>query len=127
MSGPVPKRSLSPPFADRELNGDVLLRELASLRDAQVRQKQLNDCALALRQLPGLRVSETISKIRELASGRFQEHPALASLLVRWAAKLRVDEDVAALISHFERLAITAALIAAVRRGAERLPAKGRA
>jgi hypothetical protein len=68
MTGSSPKQgTLSAPFADRELNGESLLWELAHLREAQVRQKQLN----------------------------------------------------------FERLAITAALIAAVRRGAERLPRKG--
>ncbi len=126
MTGSTPKKGgLSAPFADRELNGEVLLRELSALRDAQVRQRQLDDCALALRGLSGLKVSETIVKIRDLAGGRFDGNPALAALLVRWAAKLRTEEDIPVLVAHFVRLAVSAGLIAAIRRGAKRFPAKG--
>jgi hypothetical protein len=125
MTAPTSKRTLSAPFADRELNGELLLKELEQLRESQVQQKHLNDCALVVKPLRGLRVSESISRIRELAGGRFQGQPALASLLVRWGANLRTEEDIAALISHVERLALTAALLGAVRRGAARIGREG--
>jgi hypothetical protein len=108
-------------FAHRELNGEILLEELRSLRDAQVRQKQLEDCAQALRSVEGMRVGDASRRIRDIAGGRFVGQPALASLLVRWAARMRVEADVAALVSHFRRLAITGALIGALRRGGDRL------
>ena len=110
---PVPSAS----FAHRELNGQLLLEELRALREAQVRQRHLEDCAQALRGLEGMRVGEASRRIREIASGRFTGQPALASLMVRWAAKMRVEEDVAALGQHFRRLALTAALVGALRRG----------
>ncbi|MHB8876359.1 MAG: hypothetical protein ACYC8T_21920 [Myxococcaceae bacterium] len=116
---------VSAPFASREFNGELLLEELESLRDAQVRQGQLNDCVLALGQLEGLRGSEAAVRIRQLASGRFQGQPALASLLVRWAARLKTEVDVPQLTSHLRRLALTSALVGAMRRGAERLSGKG--
>lgn len=108
---------VSAPFAHRELNGETLLEELESLREAQVRQRQLEDCAATLRSLSGLRVGEAMTRIRQIASGRFQSQPALASLLVRWAAKLRTEADVAALAQHFRQLAIVGALIGVLRRG----------
>ncbi|MBI3184948.1 MAG: hypothetical protein HYZ28_22640 [Myxococcales bacterium] len=118
---PPPRKQVSPPFASRELNGETLLEELDSLREAQVGQKHLNDCAVALRQLNGVRVSEAAARIRQLATGRFAGQPALASLLVRWAARLKSEVDVPLFSSHIERLALTSALIAAMRRGADRL------
>jgi hypothetical protein len=120
-----PPRSASPPFASRELNGEVLLDALAELRNAQVGQQQLNDCVAGLRDLEGLRLSEVVSRLRSLA-GRFSGHPALASLLVRWAGRLKSEADVPLLLSHLERLALASALIAALRRGQERLPRGGR-
>jgi hypothetical protein len=119
-----PRKQVSAPFASREFNGELLLEELDQLRDAQVKQKHLNDCALAMRQMEGLRVSEATLKIRQLASNRFQGQPAIASLLVRWAARLKTEVDIPQLTSHLERLAMTSALIGAMRRGAERLTAR---
>ncbi len=104
-------------FAHRELNGEILLEELRALREAQVRQRHLEDCAQALRGLEGMRVGEASRRIRDIATGRFTGQPALASLMVRWAAKLRAEDDVVALSQHFRRLALTAALVGALRRG----------
>lgn len=123
----APSRSQpSAPFASRELNGEVLLEELADLRNAQVHQRHLNDCVLNLRDLEGVRVSDAAARLKQLASNRFAGQPALASLLVRWAAKLRHEVDVPLLVSHLERLALTSALVTTLRRGAERLPRGGR-
>ena len=116
---------MSPPFAGRELDGETLLEELGALREAQIRQKHLNDCALALRSLSGLSTHEAAAKIRQLASGRFSGQPALASLLVRWSTKLRTELDIPRFTSHIERLALASGLISAMRRGAERLGGKG--
>lgn len=116
----------STPFASREFNGEVLLDELDELRAAQIPQKHLTDVVLGLRELSGARVSDASSRIKFLATNRFAGQPALASLLVRWAAKLKVEADVPLLVSHLERLALTSAIIAALRRGAERLPKAGR-
>ena len=46
---------------------------------------------------------------------------ALSSLLVRWAAKLKAEADVPLLIAHFERLAVTSAIVSGVRRASESL------
>lgn len=116
----------SPPFASRELNGEVLLEELADLRQAQVQQRHLNDCVLNLRGLEGVRVSDAAARLKQLASNRFAGQPALASLLVRWAAKLKSEVDVPLLVSHLERLALASAIVTALRRGTERLPKGGR-
>lgn len=111
----------STPFSSRELNGEVLLEELSDLRQAQVHQKHLSDLVVGLRDLEGVRVSEASQRLKQLAANRFSGTPALASLLVRWAAKLKVEPDVPLLIAHFERLAVTAAIVGAVRRASESL------
>jgi hypothetical protein len=112
---------LSPPFASREFNGEVLLEELDELRHAQVKQQALNDCALAMRDIGGRRAQEASLRIKSLAQNRFSQQPALGSLLTRWSLKLKSDEDVAALVSHFERVAFLSAMISSVMRGQERL------
>jgi len=119
------KTQPSAPFASRELNGEVLLSELDELRSAQVQQQHLVDCVLSLRDLPGARVSEAATRLKQLASNRFSGQPALASLLVRWAQRLRTEADLPLLLVHLEQLALTAALIGALRRAAERLPRGG--
>lgn len=121
-----PKSQASAPFASRELNGEVLVEELVDLRNAQIQARHLSDCVLALRDLEGTRVSEAASRLKQLASNRFSGQPALASLLVRWAAKLKTEHDVPLLVGHLERLALASALVAAVRRGSDRLPKGGR-
>lgn len=120
------KSQPSTPFASRELNGEVLLEELSDLRNAQVPQKLLSDLVVGLRDLEGVRCSEASQRLKQLAANRFSATPALASLLVRWSAKLKVEPDVPLLIAHFERLAITAAIVASVRRAAESLKGGGR-
>ena len=112
----------SAPFQHRELNGELLLEELAELRQGQVQQKHLNDCIANLKGMSGTRVSEASQQLKALAGSRFAQQPALASLLVRWAAKLKTEFDVSLLLGHLERLALTAALVGALRRASERLP-----
>lgn len=121
----MPSKSLSPPFADRELNGEILLDELNDLRGAGVGPRSLIDCALALRELNGMMLAEAQAKLKAIAGGRFQTVPELASLLVRWSAKLKSERDVFELTSHFERLAMSSALFGAMGRGASRLPHRG--
>jgi hypothetical protein len=123
---PPPKAQPAPPFANRELNGEVLLEELSDLRAAQVQQKQLNDCVIGLRELSGVRASEAALRIKQLATARFAQQPAMAGLLVRWAQRLKTDVDVPLLVGHFERLAMVAAVMGALRRACERLPKGGR-
>ena len=119
---PMPPRAQpSTPFASRELNGEVLLEELSDLRTAQLHQKHLNDLVINLRDLQGVRVSEAALRLKSLAQNRFSGTPALASLLVRWSVKVKVEADVPLLVAHFERLAITSAIVASVRRAAEHL------
>ncbi len=121
-----PRPQPSAPFVSRELNGEQLLEELADLRNSQIPQKHLNDCALAVRELSGVRVSEASTRLKALATSRFASQPALASLLVRWAGRLKSEVDVPLLVGHLERLALTAAIVGGLRRGAERLPKAGR-
>lgn len=116
----------SAPFANRELNGELLLDELSDLRNAQVAQKHLEDLARALHELEGTRVAEAVIRLKQLAANRFAGQPAVASLLVRWSAKLKSELDVGLLVGHLERLALVSALLGAFRRGAERLPKGGR-
>jgi hypothetical protein len=120
------KAQVSPPFANRELNGEVLLEELSELRMAQVHQKQLVDCVGALRELAGARASDATQRIKHLATSRFAQQPAMAALLVRWAGRLKSDVDVPLLVGHFERIALVGASVSALRRAAERLPKGGR-
>jgi hypothetical protein len=116
----------SPPFASRELNGEVLLEALDELRAASVHQKHLVDCASAVRDLTGLRVADATTRLKQLAGNRFSGQPALASQLVRWAQKLKSEADVALLVDHLERLALTAAIVSGLRRASDRLPRGGR-
>lgn len=111
----------STPFASRELNGEVLLEELSELRDAQVPLKVLSELVVGLRDLHGARVPDVAQRLTQLAANRFSATPALSSLLVRWSKKLKTGPDVPLLIAHFERLALTAAIVASVRRASESL------
>lgn len=117
---------LSPPFAHREFNGETLLEELRDLRQAAVPQRQLDDCALAMRPMRGTAPSELSARLKQLAQSRFGAQPEVAGLLVRWAAKVKTPDDVTALCQHFERLAMASALISAMYRGSGRLPKGGR-
>lgn len=116
----------SSPFVSREFNGEVLLEELGELRDAQVPQRHLVDLAAAVKDLNGVRVSEAVQRLGALAANRFAGTPALASLIVRWSKRLKADVDVPLLVGHFERLALTTAMVGALRRAAEQLPRGGR-
>lgn len=116
----------SAPFVHREFNGETLLDELRDLRAAGVGNKHLMDCALALRELRGLPVTDAVLHLKLVASGRFGAQPELAGLLVRWAAKLKTPRDVTELSLHFQRLAAVSGLIGAIGRGAALLPRGGR-
>lgn len=120
MPTPAPPKALSPPFASRELNGEVLLEELADLRDSRVGPQHLVDCALVVRGIRNVRVSEAMVRLKQLAGGRFQAQPALAALLMRWASKLKTEADVTALTGHIERMALAASLLSAIRRAQDR-------
>ncbi len=109
----------------RELNGEVLLDELDELRGANVPQRQLDACAQALRSLRGS-VRESAAVVRQLAGERFADDAALASLLRRWATRLKHDADGPLLAAHFERLALVGGVMTAVRRAAQQLPRSGR-
>lgn len=126
MPQPPPKAQPAPPFANRELNGEVLLEELYELRAAQVQQRQLVDCVTGLRELSGVRATEAAQRIKHLAQSRFAQQPAMAGLLVRWAHRLKTDVDVPLLLGHFERLAMVNGTVSALRRACERLPKGGR-
>lgn len=117
----------SAPFAGRELNGEQLLDELSELRAAQVAHKHLEDLSRSLRDLEGRRAPEAATQLKQLAVNRFSGQPALASLLTRWAGRIKADVDVPLLVGHLERLAIVSAVLGAFRKGAERLPKGGRA
>ena len=120
MPTPPPAKPLSAPFASRELNGEVLFEELSDLRDSRVGPQHLVDCALVVRQIRDVRVSEAMVRLKQLAGGRFNSQPALAALLMRWASKLKTEADVAALAGHIERLALSATLLSAIRRAQDR-------
>lgn len=122
----TPSRSQpSSPFLSRELNGEVLLDELDELRGAQVPQRQLDECAQAMRSLRGS-AQESAAVVRQLANDRFSEHAALASLLRRWATRLKHDLDGPLLAAHFERLALVGGVMTAIRRAAQQLPRSSR-
>lgn len=121
MATAAPRAAPSGALASRELNGEVLLEELGELRQAQVPQRDLNDMALAARELGGMRVPEAQARLKALASGRFVTQPPLAGLLVRWGQKLRTEADVGALASHLERLALTSSIVSVLRRGQAKL------
>lgn len=124
MAAPRPELR-SAPFSHREFNGETLIEELAALRDGQVRQKHLEECAAALRPLKAAGLTDATTRLRQLAAGRFQKQRALAHLLTTWSVKLRTDADVTALVAHFQQMAIVGALLGALRRPGERLVGGG--
>ena len=120
IKGPV-----SAALQSRELNGEVLLDELSELRAGAVQQASLVDLAHAAREMSGMRLAEAQAHLRALG-GRFPTQPALGLLLNRWAQKLKSDFDVPLLVGHLERLALTAVVLASLRRSSDRLPKGGR-
>jgi len=122
---PPPKGPVSAALQSRELNGEVLLDELNELRMGAVQQASLIEMAQSARQMNGTRVSEAQAFLKAFAA-RFPSQPALGAFLVRWATKLKSDHDVPLLVSHLERLALNAVILAALRRSSERLPKGGR-
>jgi len=125
MAPPPGKLPLSPPLAARELNGEQLLEELYELREGQVRTAQLAACARDLRAQRDSDPARLKKQLVALAEGRYAPQPALAQLLRSWAPRVNVPGDVAALTSHFERLALTSALLTALHYGRARLPGGG--
>lgn len=123
---PPPKSQASAPFSSRELNGEVLVEELSDLRLAQVQGKHLLDLANGVRDVVGTPVPEAALRLKAMAGQRFAGQPAVASLLVRWAMKVKSDQDLKILSAHLLRLAVTNALLPSLRRAAERLPRTAR-
>lgn len=119
------KQPVSAALQSRELNGELLLEELAELRVAMVPQSVMLDLSAHARELSGMRVAEAQAFLKTLA-GRLGSTPALGTLVARWAVKLKSDFDVPLLVGHLERLAVSAAVFAALRRASERLPKGGR-
>ena len=118
----VARAQPSAPFASRELNGEVLLEELAELRRGNVHARHLGDLVAGLRGLDDARIDAAQARLRQLAQSRFAGQPAVAALLTRWTKKLKAAPDVPLLVAHFERLALTAALVPALVRAQDRLP-----
>ena len=106
--------ALSAPFANKELNGEQLLEELAALRVALVHQRHLNACADAIAALHEAPVAVAREGFRRHANGKFHREPALAGLLEAYAEKLNLDADVPLACSHFRRLALTSAILGAL-------------
>lgn len=123
---PPPKTQASAPFSSRELNGEVLVEELSDLRLAQVQARHLMDLANGVRDVIGVPVSEAALRLKAMAGQRFAGQPAVASLLVRWALRVKTEQDLKVLSAHLLRLAVTNALLPSLRRAAERLPRTGR-
>lgn len=120
------KPSLSPPLAARELNGQLLLEELMDLREGQVRSALLASCARELKAQRGMDAAAFKKHLLSLADGRFAEQAALAKLLRSWAQRVSGPADVHVLASHFERLALTSALLTALHYGRARLLGGGK-
>lgn len=119
--GPSFTRERSAFFANRELNGEVLLGEVNRLRAGQVGQAHVADCAMMLRPLEGQRPSDAKSQLRLIAEGRFASQPAMGELLVFWAEKLFTDADVDELVHHVQRLAVASGALNAMWRTRQRL------
>jgi hypothetical protein len=115
------KPKLSAPFVNRELNGELLIEELADLRTGMVQERTLVDCAQCVSELVALGVEEARRELRTLSRERFAHAPALATLMTQWAGRLRLAPDVPKLVGHFERLSTTLLLLSALKRGAPRL------
>ncbi len=125
MAQPPAKGPVSAALQSRELNGEVLLDELNELRMGAVQQAALIDLSTGAREMSGMRVNEAQQWLKTFGQ-RFPTQPALGNFLNRWAQKLKSDFDVPLLVSHLERLALAAVMLAAVRRCSERLPKGGR-
>lgn len=115
------RQGLSPAFADRELNGEVLLGELTALRKSLVPQKTLNALAQEARRFPRLSPAYVVDEVRTLAERRFSTFPALADLLREWAPRIRTGPDILAFVQHLERLALTSAVLTGMGHVARRL------
>lgn len=107
--------ALSPPFANREFNGEVLLAELTQLRAAQVPVGRLSEAHLALRESERVELASWPTHLRNIAVTRLSGAPAVAGLVAMWVGRVKSNEDRRAVIEHFERLAVTAAILSAVR------------
>ncbi len=105
----------STPFRHRELNGELLLAELASLRAAAVTQSELNALAAGCQAWASLSV---LVAAKALVQQGGTTSVALGRFVEEWAKKLKHPPDVALLAEHFERLAMTSACISALRRAA---------
>jgi hypothetical protein len=105
---------LSLAFSARELNGEVLLAEVALLRRQGVAPASLQKLSNLLSRSRKKPQGLDAQALRDIAE-RQTENAALSSLLHRYADKVRHPADAAALVDHFHRLAQAAALLAVLR------------
>jgi hypothetical protein len=105
-----------------EIHGQKLLDELKQLKEAGVSLADIQMCALSLRPLRSAAPSVAVLRIGELADDKFRAQPALAKVLKDWVRTLSSEQAVPELCSHFERLALAASVLAAIRSGVARWP-----
>jgi hypothetical protein len=110
---------LSAPFAARELNGEMLLEEVATLRERSVPQTALEYCAASLARTATHGAAEVPDTVQQLVSSGARCPSPLAHLVAAWARKVRTDDDALALADHFSRLARVAALLPALVQASE--------
>jgi hypothetical protein len=111
---------LSAPFAARELNGEMLLEEVATLRGRGVPQSALEYCAASLARSAGAGAAQVPDTVQQIASSGGRCPSPLAHLVAAWARKVRTDDDAVALADHFSRVARVAALLPALVQASER-------
>jgi hypothetical protein len=104
---------LSLAFSQRELNGEVLLAEVGALRRQGVHPAAVQKLAVALAQ--AARTGPLDANALRKVADRQAEGAPLASLLTRYADKVRHPADGPALVTHFHRLAQAAGLLAVIR------------
>ncbi len=104
----VARAQPSSAFLGREFNGEVLVQELEDLQLLPART--LSELAASMSMLSQLALPQAQARLTQLAQG---QSPALANLLKQYAKRVKHDADVVQLVSHFQRLAVTAALASA--------------
>jgi hypothetical protein len=103
-------------FRNRELNGTQLLDELAELRSTSVSQRLLDSTAAMLAPLRGLLAKDAQAQAFRYSKSIRADSSALAELVEHWGKKLKTKADVVLFIAHFEKLALTSALLSALRQ-----------
>ena len=114
-------KGLSAALAHREFDGEDMLLALKELKAARVQQKQMTQCALALRPLTRWALEDARREMVRLSKTQFAGPAELALFLSGWAQKLKTEKDLKVFCRHVERMALTAGLLSALRRASQRL------